>query len=202
MPFEPPFATNFTNQDLFYGLSGPRKIFIDRVKSNLLLSTFTIDAYEPNAARLMPERGAPRFQRAFTEFLRNHKRYQYALQENFTPLNQDRAVYRKCKGGLAWATTTDLVPHVHFILDGVNMTHVVEKIPTSTGLDSFTSSELRWIYRNRKNHNVISTIQFWSQSHAVRPPWEHAPSVWKSYEPRSENTPTFTFLSNSDSDSD
>jgi hypothetical protein len=62
---------------------------------------------------------------------------------------------------------------------------------------SYTSSELRWIYRNRNNLKVQKEIQFWFKNEPCSPPWDPAfdklcshpvAELWSSYIPKSKRT--------------
>lgn len=70
--------------------------------------------------------------------------------------------------------------HLHFVLDGLLIEHIVNKTPPH-GL-SITASELRYAYRNRER--LKGKIHFYQDRHEVHPPWVSDPKLWKSYKPR------------------
>jgi uncharacterized Zn-binding protein involved in type VI secretion len=71
--------------------------------------------------------------------------------------------------------------HLHFVLDGLLIEHIVKKIPPD-GL-SITASELRYAYRSRERLN--GKIHFYQNKQEVLPPWETDPQLWQSYRPHS-----------------
>ncbi|GLU29819.1 hypothetical protein Brsp01_50520 [Brucella sp. NBRC 12950] len=101
---------------------------------------------------------------------------------NFTAGNV--AIRRKVKGGLNWAAEDRI--SVHFVLDGVNMSDVIEKRLYNLN-KSTTGSELRWLYRNRDNPAVQDVVQFWKDGHRVNPPWEDDKKLWSQYLPKSSD---------------
>ncbi|MBD1228944.1 hypothetical protein [Xenorhabdus griffiniae] len=133
------------------------------------------------------------YQKSFMSHLKNHPKYNTALK------SADKVFSRKCKGGLSWVTTsnedTDLLKNnnIHFILDGIDMRYVVNKIKYPGARTDITSHELRWVYRNRYNPNVQRKIQFWLDGKPTSPPWEsvEGKEIWRLYTPRSEITSAF-----------
>ncbi|ECZ0740316.1 TPA: hypothetical protein G8O00_000914 [Salmonella enterica] len=84
---------------------------------------------------------------------------------------------------------------VHFILDGINMNSVFDTTRKGgyhhnrTGFDFITSSELRYLYRNRQRYDIQSRVIFYS--HFIPnpvAPWDNP--LWKNlfseYHPSSE----------------
>lgn len=107
---------------------------------------------------------------------------------------------KKSKGGLYYACFFPNHIVVHYCLDGLELDKVIDK---SVSIDTpstyapvnkqraITSSELRWIYRNRYIPNVWERIQFWKSDGTGKyvsctPPWEW-PIVeggdWSRYRP-------------------
>ena len=102
----------------------------------------------------------------------------------------------KSKFGMKW-TIENQRGHIHFLLNEIDMPAVVEKthsflnpqnpreilaqdLPrgkalTSTKERTITHSELRWIFRNRKNPLVAERVQFWHEVGGIMqpcsPPW-------------------------------
>jgi len=73
---------------------------------------------------------------------------------------------------------------IHFILDNINMEHVVNKTGGKELGDSVTASELRYAYRNRER--LKDNIIFYRNYNEVAPPWKENPSLWLNYVPKSE----------------
>jgi hypothetical protein len=94
---------------------------------------------------------------------------------------EDKMTSRKCKAGLAWMAAKG--GHVHFVLDGINISKVIHKA-YSHG-NSFTATELRWVYRNRFRQEVQRCVQFWNNGQPVVPPWEtvEGKTAWQNYSP-------------------
>ncbi|MDC9605787.1 hypothetical protein WDV76_04305 [Xenorhabdus griffiniae] len=137
------------------------------------------------------------YQKSFMLHLKNHPKYNTSLE--IIPEDADKIFSRKCKGGLSWVTTsngnTDLLKNnnIHFILDGIDMRYVVNKIKYPGVRTDIISHELRWVYRNRYNPNVQRKIQFWLDGKPTSPPWEsvEGKEIWRLYTPRSEITSAF-----------
>ncbi|BET97408.1 hypothetical protein [Xenorhabdus taiwanensis] len=132
------------------------------------------------------------YQNSFTLYLERHKKYHtITLKEH---PHEGRLFTRKCKGGLAWATTcNDAIiknMHVHFILDKIDMEYIVHKRrhPNSRNPTDITAHELRWIYRNRHLLRVQQKIQFWLNGKPTTPPWEsrEGEALWNQYIPQNE----------------
>ncbi|MBR7651966.1 hypothetical protein KCX83_06470 [Brucella oryzae] len=206
MPFYPEFKRQFVAGDLVYGLFEQRGVYANKYKeffaSKTPMNISTIDQYAiSDAERDMLERKRimPTNQAEFSEFTSRHHKYHSILSSKFIRF-EDRYIYnddvlkRKCKSGLGWMVDSKMT--VHFILDGINMTEVVNKSNiqdkrgcTSGGstLRSITGAELRWIYRNRNDINVQRRVQFWNKGQPVSPPWFGVgKELWDQYEPRSD----------------
>jgi hypothetical protein len=115
--------------------------------------------------------------------------------------NEHLIFTRKCKAGIRWAAYSEVA--VHFILDELNMKDIVLKAreyftsgpKQGQRKGGVTASELRWIYRNRFDPRIISSVQFWLNGDPVPPPWTHefqiininqdySSDIWKLYEPK------------------
>ncbi|MGN5575485.1 type VI secretion system tip protein VgrG [Enterobacter sp. Lyrl_3] len=69
--------------------------------------------------------------------------------------------------------------HLHFILDGLDMNCVINKIPPHG--QSVTASELRYAYRNRER--LKGKIFFYEKKVRCPAPWESPENDWQSYNP-------------------
>ena len=83
----------------------------------------------------------------------------------------------KCKSGLEMAVIDPKVV-IHFLLDGIDMDRVIDKIRGITG------SELRFAYRNKER--LAGKIFFYEKGKQVAPPWEQDPTLWDNYKPKSD----------------
>jgi hypothetical protein len=139
--------------------------------------------------------------------LQNHSKYRDYLGMTAADLLKSVARVnqlwrKKSKGGLYYAcffSPNDIV--VHYCLDGLDLDKVIGKSVSSIDTPSthapvnkqraITSSELRWIYRNRYIPNVRERIQFWRPNLAgfyvpCTPPWEWPIAEggdWSQYKP-------------------
>ena len=191
---------NFQSGDLVYGR---REARIQYNKDGIFNSIFdnfgTIDQYpfnESDAERMGYACDSfPLDHASFTKHLSSIEKYQ-----NINSIEMDRVtgkwkrmsdeeatdtIARKCKRGLEWAKEEEKL--VHFILDGIDINGVLNK--ESKFGQKFTSRELRYLYRNRKN-GISDNVNFWRDGRSVNPPWEDkdGAELWKNYVPRSEAT--------------
>ena len=83
----------------------------------------------------------------------------------------------KCKGILVWAATNSR--KVHFILDGIDFKKVVGK-----AVRSITGSELRMLYRNKDNPDLMDCIRFYLNGLPANAPWEGNLALWANYKPK------------------
>ncbi|PED41285.1 RHS repeat-associated core domain-containing protein [Bacillus cereus] len=80
---------------------------------------------------------------------------------------------------------------IHFVLDGLNIEHVVNKTKEQTNEmmgrllgpgESITASELRYVYRNWDR--LKNRVSFYRDNEKLdKAPWEENPSVWGAYKP-------------------
>lgn len=137
--------------------------------------------------------------------LQNHPKYRDYLgmtaADQLKGARVNQLWRKKSKGGLYYAcffSPNDIV--VHYCLDGLELDKVIGK---SVSIDTpstyapvnkqraITSSELRWIYRNRYISNVWERIQFWKRDGSGKyvsctPPWEWPIAEggdWSQYKP-------------------
>ncbi len=212
MSFLAPFTQNLRFGDLIYGLHEQRMNYIRKYPPFKSINTsqngvsysravgidqFIIPAEKalkdwPDRHRYMHMTKQLPYHKSFTSHISNHP--QYRTSYKITSESKGRVFSRKCKAGLSWITMSnsdlDLVKNnnVHFILDGIDMTYVVNKKKYPEAKTDITSHELRWIYRNRNNINVQNKIQFWLNGQPTSPPWEsdEGKRIWGLYTPKTE----------------
>ncbi|MDC9596277.1 hypothetical protein [Xenorhabdus anantnagensis] len=214
MPFFQPFKTYLESEDLVYGLNTKRNEYAIkypafchlRDKSHFsIIDRYSITPEEIEMRKCFGTKIPPN-QEKFTKSIENHHKYkvlQFAMKDNRTSKfdidwNKKCISYtkkvtkRKCKAGLSWYSLSLNHSCIHFILDGIDMESVIykhyeKKMKKGT---SYTGSELRWIYRNRKDPKVKSCIQFWRNGQPVFPPWVEGKDahLWQDYQPKFENT--------------
>lgn len=202
MPFYPPFKQQFEEGDLVYGLSEERGFYSDEFisfkKSSTPENISTIDQYaatkfeqsiQHKYSRLIPSNQAD-----YLHSLSSHPKYK-SVQDakgynmNGRAVHHHQVIGRKCKAGLFWVSTLQDDTTVHFILNSIDLSLVVWKShPRDQYEKSFTGIELRWIYRNRHNSQIMKKIQFWLNGVPTTPPWVGDNSgLWQKYIPRSDD---------------
>ncbi len=133
----------------------------------------------------------PRYAKDFFKHLSNDKKYCSVIDKN---QELDRLnLGRKCKGGLSWISKSNSLLvrdiHVHFILDGIDMKRVADKLnecdESGNKIKKITGQELRWLFRHRNHPEVRKKVQFWRNGQPVSPPWEDlGRHIWNNYERR------------------
>lgn len=100
----------------------------------------------------------------FRELLSRHDKYNVASQEQGGLSLDDyykRTWKRTSKAGLEYQLIhKDGV--VHFIIDDLNFEDIARK-ERHGSKGNITSSEMRWLYRNRANLNVSRNLRFWGK---------------------------------------
>ncbi len=175
---------------LVYGLWSPRNDFMKKrgieidSATGAIMDVFAATQGDRNWIDDDKDWAYPTNQPYFDNYLKSHPKYKNIFNSSVCTLNVDdlddmRVVYRKCKAGLSWATSSGM--KVDFVLDEINMQQVVYKTTAST-----TSSELRWVFRNRHSKAVKESVTFWSGDKIVSPPWKgEGKEMWSKYIPRS-----------------
>jgi len=142
------------------------------------------------------QRPLPKDQNDFTRAILSHPKYKTIWYGSDAEMQRqsDNMLFwgRKCKAGLNWISNSIGTRTIHFLLDDIDIVGVVKKRTYSdcnlglTNFNPITGRELRWIYRNRHDPQVIKCIQFWLNCRPVSPPWIGAgTALWREYIPRS-----------------
>ncbi|PHM47879.1 hypothetical protein [Xenorhabdus miraniensis] len=211
MPFYPPFKTSFEQGDLIFGLSRERVKYAQKypqfgfarfldTKNISTIDRYSITQREYDIRKKF-EHKIPSNQESFDNAIKNHCKYNsirhYAakLDIDFGSKNvhyPEQVTSRKCKAGLSWFSQSLTRSCIHFILDEIDIERVIYKLSENKRKkkSSYTGSELRWIYRNRRDPKVRSCIQFWREGVPVAPPWIEGKdaSLWQNYHPKFENS--------------
>ncbi|MBD9355908.1 hypothetical protein [Methylomonas albis] len=146
----------------------------------------------------------------FNSALKDHGKYGTAVgwetkeKGLLRDAQENQAWRRKCKGGLYYACFVKQ-SHVHFCLEEMKLDEVAAKKSTNHDGDlldidstnpelkmrAITSTELRWVYRNRDHGEVQRHIQFWKfngrEWEPCDPPWITDPQPWAQYKPKYKN---------------
>ncbi|MBI6550552.1 hypothetical protein [Xenorhabdus lircayensis] len=209
MPFHQPFKTHLERGDFIFGLSEERTKYAKKYPQFahfLALDNIAIiDQYSITHREIYVRQKyghqIPSNQEPFEDAIKKHYKYKEILEvEHKSSINyQDGKVNyprqvtsRKCKAGLSWIAHELHRSCIHFILDGINMESVINKYyeKYTKNKISYTGSELRWIYRNRRDPKVQSCTQFWRNGVPVIPPWVEGKdaALWQNYHPKFENS--------------
>lgn len=132
---------------------------------------------------------------SFIKSIRSHKKYKTILWSNINFDEKDGIDHeiqefysRKSKAGIKWAQENGHA--VHYILDDIDIDSVINKTmnigKSGSPIKSIVNSEIRYIYRNRKNPEMQKTVQFWREGHPSNAPWVDDPAKWHHYKPKSE----------------
>ncbi|WP_347904256.1 RHS repeat-associated core domain-containing protein [Pseudomonas purpurea] len=134
---------------------------------------------------LMSSKVHRQFSQAFAAELSGGK---YSVSETFKKYHEGddkvflfKFVSRASKAGLSTILNSEGTAVVHFMLDGLDMGQVVNKTTPS-----LTSSELRYLYRNRGK--LADKVLFYQNGKLVDAPWRADRSVWDRYKPKSESS--------------
>ncbi len=123
------------------------------------------------------------FAKAYADELSESKYSIYETVYRYLDLSSEefsmKLVNRISKGGLSTLLKSKNSAIVHFMLDEVDMERVVLKT-----LPSPTSSELRYLYRNRQQ--LADKVLFYKNNELVDAPWRTDRTLWQRYQPRSE----------------
>ena len=198
-------AQDFEQGDLLYGLVGPRRPYVNEIRSRRrdCKEPIFVD-YVTTKILSFPDftgyptyrsyKGKNKYAANFATFLESHAKYnpnQSGGAEAEAYFTRKR---RLCKGGILFTIKSG--KKVHFILDKLDMRSVVEKSAEDDTPDNFpgpkhrayTGSELRSIYRLRHNKEAMKNLSFWQNGTRVPPPWEQDPQLWTRYQPRNQAT--------------
>lgn len=194
MPFSFDVFPTINDTDLIYGLWKERYKYWNTGPFRSLKGQNTIDSYHITDNEIAsvsdPEKISYKNDE-FIQYISNHEKYS-SIQSvrsvngyiGWVYAEPEIVLGRKCKAGLGWASENDI--HVNFVLDKIDMNEVVDKTSESSMAKSFTSRELRYLYRNRNNEKIRNNVQFWNEGKPVKPPWETDPETWSKYKPKSE----------------
>lgn len=184
----------------------PRVVMVDDMNNQFLGTNAPTTA---NQRRLGDEGAGPDYNpnatlggdgALFHAFLRDKVKSKWQPGKNRGIDKVNQRVKSASKSGILW-TTTQRKKKIHFILDGLDMEAVAGKLDIpilkaegrKTREDpsnkSITGCELRWLYRNRNNREIMSRVVFWENDRKLgHAPWEDPrwKASWDNYKPKSE----------------
>ncbi|HEJ6984405.1 TPA: hypothetical protein SMF26_004507 [Serratia marcescens] len=131
--------------------------------------------------------------RKYFDFLALHDRYSFAYTFSdygeglFKPREEEHLVRRALskffsrgsKAGLEMIIRSGGRDKIHFVLDDIDIERVINK----SGGSSITNSELRYLYRHRREINGKGKVHFYKNKQEVLAPWESDPARWCKYKP-------------------
>jgi hypothetical protein len=177
---------------VYFGLITTRKTF-ERI---IIQNDITNSVFNPAKPGLLSDKeinekeavkADPHRAIGFRDFVAQHPKYGLS---NYQPSNaKDRqtneahmraAWLKTSKAGLQFQAKHGSGYKIHFILDGLDYSRVlaqdnVKATIAATNMHSpldITSGEVRWLFRNRNDQEVVKAVVFWLAGQQVRPPWE------------------------------
>lgn len=96
-------------------------------------------------------------------------------------LEWSQAYFRaKCKAGIGFVIDQGF--RVHFVMDSLYNENGMEAIARKESNQPWhTGSELRYVFRKRKDVRTIEQVLFYVDGEQVEAPWIHFPEIWKKY---------------------
>ena len=189
MPFAPQYR-DYEEGDFIFGIGASIEAFKTTGPAHGRLSNATNLARKPITVRDLNQTRAvvdqkflgerKVFNNSYLDALQNHPRYQ-VMYNNATPGKLDEpsgsAAFRaKSKEGLVYCILNGI--HLHFTLDGLNLSEVMGKNRTGEfkndpvdKVRTVTGAELRWIYRYKDDLQTQAYVQFWINNTKCCPPW-------------------------------
>lgn len=190
-------ALHFRLGDIVYGLSEPRgkvvntiKLVNDFSKKDILIqNTLTSAVWDYKSPRkykkdALIKRALSESDRGinFKQYLKNHSQYNVTMAD-LSVCNRDKLWAKTSKAGLEFQL---LVRNkmVHFCADGLvdTLKNIANK-GDAYG-QSITASELRWIYRNQDNEQIMKNIKFYLRGKEVPAEKILGMPEWKDYHPK------------------
>ncbi|PFN47088.1 RHS repeat-associated core domain-containing protein [Bacillus thuringiensis] len=117
----------------------------------------------------------------YNEIAKKYKEADYHYYQKVQGKWQPALIWKRgSKIGLEIAAATgETGPHIHFVLDGLNIESVVSK--SGEHGKSVTASELRYVYRNKER--LAGRVSYYRDMEKTEMPWETSPDLWGKYTP-------------------
>ena len=190
-------ALHFREGDIVYGLSSPREKLVNSIKlvndfskkDIITQNTLTNAVWDPRTPRKYKQ--DPLIKRAlnehergmkFKQHLKNHNNYNVTMAD-LSVYNRDKLWAKTSKAGLEFQTLTRNKTVIFCADELVNSLKLIANKSEGYG-QSITASELRWIYRNKDNNQIMKNIKFYL--HGKEIPAERILDTpeWKDYRPK------------------
>ena len=164
-----------------------QRIFIQNQLTDATVDVLALNGH-PRPKYIKPKKSTvPDVERAkgYQNFLKNHPKFNMnrPLPEGDVMTKAGRAWKRTSKAGLEYQAK-QRGGRVHFIIDDLDWDQIATK-DAQFGR-SVTSSEIRWLYRQRNDPQVTRNVIYWKDGKVSQSPWQLAPDAFAQYHPSSE----------------
>ncbi|EIF6379312.1 type III secretion system effector EspK [Escherichia coli] len=190
-------ALHFREGDIVYGLSSPREKLVNSIKlvndfskkDIITQNTLTNAVWDPRTPRKYKQ--DPLIKRAlnehergikFKQHLKSHNNYNVTMAD-LSVYNRDKLWAKTSKAGLEFQTLTRNKTVIFFADEIVNSLKLIANKSDGYG-QSITASELRWIYRNKDNDQIMKNIKFYLRGKEIPAEKILGAPEWKDYKPK------------------
>ncbi|WP_109091760.1 type III secretion system effector EspK [Escherichia coli] len=190
-------ALHFREGDIVYGLSSPREKLVNSIKlvndfskkDIITQNTLTNAVWDPRTPRKYKQ--DPLIKRAlnehergikFKQYLKSHNNYNVTMAD-LSVYNRDKLWAKTSKAGLEFQTLTRNKTVIFCADEIVNSLKLIANKSDGYG-QSITASELRWIYRNKDNDQIMKNIKFYLRGKEIPAEKILGAPEWKDYKPK------------------
>ncbi|ELO5637743.1 type III secretion system effector EspK [Escherichia coli] len=190
-------ALHFREGDIVYGLSSPREKLVNSIKlvndfskkDIITQNTLTNAVWDPRTPRKYKQ--DPLIKRAlnehergikFKQHLNSHNNYNVTMAD-LCVYNRDKLWAKTSKAGLEFQTLTRNKTVIFCADEIVNSLKLIANKSDGYG-QSITASELRWIYRNKDNDQIMKNIKFYLRGKEIPAEKILGAPEWKDYKPK------------------
>ncbi|EGC7616953.1 type III secretion system effector EspK [Escherichia coli] len=190
-------ALHFREGDIVYGLSSPREKLVNSIKlvndfskkDIITQNTLTNAVWDPRTPRKYKQ--DPLIKRAlnehergikFKQHLKSHNNYNVTMAD-LCVYNRDKLWAKTSKAGLEFQTLTRNKTVIFCAGEIVNSLKLIANKSDGYG-QSITASELRWIYRNKDNDQIMKNIKFYLRGKEIPAEKILGAPEWKDYKPK------------------
>ncbi|EEQ3461086.1 type III secretion system effector EspK, partial [Escherichia coli] len=190
-------ALHFREGDIVYGLSSPREKLVNSIKlvndfskkDIITQNTLTNAVWDPRTPRKYKQ--DPLIKRAlnehergikFKQHLKSHNNYNVTMAD-LCVYNRDKLWAKTSKAGLEFQTLTRNKTVIFCADEIVNSLKLIANKSDGYG-QSITASELRWIYRNKDNDQIMKNIKFYLRGKEIPAEKILGAPEWKDYKPK------------------
>ncbi|EEC8996324.1 type III secretion system effector EspK [Escherichia coli] len=190
-------ALHFREGDIVYGLSSPREKLVNSIKlvndfskkdiiTQNTLTNAVWDLRTPRKYKQDPliKRALNEHERGikFKQHLKSHNNYNVTMAD-LSVYNRDKLWAKTSKAGLEFQTLTRNKTVIFCADEIVNSLKLIANKSDGYG-QSITASELRWIYRNKDNDQIMKNIKFYLRGKEIPAEKILGAPEWKDYKPK------------------